>query len=236
MRQRSLRGGFTLIEVLIAVGVLSLIATLIFASFSSLKRSKDGIRRVSERYREGRLAMGRITRELQGAYISKHLPIDINLAQVKTAFISEGGSPADRINFNSFSNQRLNRDAKESDQLEISYFGMESEKQRGVTDLVRRADSTPDLEPTNGGRVQVLATDIDLFDLQYLDPLIGDWIEEWDSTQAVRQYDRMPLQVRVLLVLNGGSRSESAGSRQTIPFVSKVGLNMLTPLTFGVQQ
>jgi general secretion pathway protein J len=227
--------GFTLVEVLIAIAILALISTLIFTSFSSLKRSKDGIRRVSERYREGRLAVARINRELQSAYVSKHLPIDPNMIQIKSAFVGQPGSPADRLDFLSFSNQRLDRNARESDQAEIGYHGLENEKQRGVTDLVRRVDTSPDLDPDKGGRVQVLASDIDLFDLQYLDPLLGQWIEEWDTSQAVHQLDRMPLQVRIMLVLNGGSRVESAGARSTIPFVSKVSLNMLAPLTFGVQ-
>jgi general secretion pathway protein J len=233
--RRVATAGFTLIEVLIAVAILSLIATLIFTSFSSLKRSKDGIRRVSDRYREGRQAMARINRDIQSAYVSKHIPIDRNLEQVKTAFVGQPGSPADRIDFIAFSNQRLNRDAHESDQAEIGYYGLENEKERGVTDLVRRSDTSPDLEPDRGGRAQVLATDIDLFDLQYLDPLLGDWVEEWDTTQAVRQLDRMPLQVRVMLVLNGGARVETAGARGTIPFVSKISVNMLSPLSFGVQ-
>jgi len=224
-----------LVEVLIAIAILALISTLIFTSFSSLKRSKDGIRRVSERYREGRLAVARINRELQAAFVSKHAPIDPNLLQLKSSFVGQPGSPADRLDFLSFSNQRLDRNGRESDQAEIGYYGLESEKQRGVTDLVRRVDTSPDLDPDKGGRVQVLASDIDLFDLQYLDPLVGEWVEEWDTSQAVRQLDRMPLQVRIMLVLNGGSRVETAGARSTVPFVSKVSLNILMPLTFGVQ-
>jgi hypothetical protein len=78
-----------------------------------------------------------------------------------------------------------------------------------------------------------LATDIDLFDLQYLDAQTGQWQETWDTSQTTGQPDRLPLQVRVILVLNGGSRAAADRGRGTLRFVTKVGLNMLQPLTFA---
>ena len=83
--------------------------------------------------------------------------------------------------------------------------------------------------------MDVLATDIDLFDLEYLDPLTGQWTETWDTTQAVGQAARLPLQVRVLLVLNGGQRSSAGRGRKTIRFVSKIPIPIQKPLTFATQ-
>jgi general secretion pathway protein J len=221
--------------VLIAVGILTMIGTLIFTSFSSLVRSKDGVRRISERYREGRMAMARLSADLQGAYISKHLPIDLNLAIQKTAFVGDPGAPADRVNFNAFVNRRLTRDSHESDQAEVSYFSVDEPEKTGVADLVRRISPRLDLEHDRGGRVQVLATDIDLFDVAYLDPLTGRWEERWDSTEAIRQLDRLPLQVKITLVLNGGVRPGAERAQGTITFATKVGLPMQAPLTFALQ-
>jgi general secretion pathway protein J len=62
--------GFTLVELLVAIAVLSMISILIYSAFSNMRLNKEGIQRVGDRYREGRMAMARITRELQGAYIS----------------------------------------------------------------------------------------------------------------------------------------------------------------------
>jgi len=225
--------GFTLLEVLISIAILTAITSLLYGAFSALKHSKDGLSRVQDRQREGRIAMARMTRELQSAYISAHVPINQALMVQKTIFKGERGTPADRVDFTAFANKRLEKNAHVSDQCELSYFGSPNPDGSGTTDLVRRIDEQIDLEPTKGGRVEVLATDIDLFDLQYLDAQTGQWQEAWDTSQTTGQPDRLPLQVRIILVLNGGARSGADRGRGTLRFVTKVGLNMLQPLTFA---
>ncbi len=238
MRRRRIRRllrGFTLIELLVAIAVLSMISVLIYSAFAGMKRSREGIQRVGDRYREGRLAMARITRELQSAYVSAHIPIDQSIVVVKTAFIGTRGTPADRVDFASFSNVRRDRDAHDSDQAEISYFGESDKKQQGTTHLVRRVSGRPDLKPERGGRVEVLATDIDLFDLEYLDPLTGQWSETWDTSQATGQLGRLPLQIRVILVLNEGRRAGEGRGREPIRFSAKIGIPIQRALTYATQ-
>ena len=227
--------GLVLIEVLIAIGVLAFLTLIIYGAMSSMQRSREGVRRINDRFREGRMAMARIERDLSAAYISNHRPIDESITVVNTAFIGTRGTPADRLDFNAFSNIRLDENSRESDQAEISYFGSPDPEHNGVTDLARRINPHLDLEPERGGRVQVLATDIDLFDLEYLDPMTGQWSETWDTTQALDQENRMPLQVRVLLVLNGGKRTGVGRARGTLRFVTKVSIPIMRPLTFATQ-
>lgn len=233
-RVRRAAAGFTLVELLVAIAILSMISILIYSAFSNMRLNKDGIQRVSDRYREGRMAMARITRELESAYISLHQPIDLSQQVVKTSFIGTRGTPADRLDFNAFAHVRIDRDSHESDQAEISYFGA-SEPKTGVNNLVRRESAKLDQYPEKGGRVEVLATDIDLFDLEYLDPLTGTWSETWDTTQATGQLNRMPLQVRVILVMNEGKRASEGKSRQPVRFVTKVSIPIQRPLSFATQ-
>jgi general secretion pathway protein J len=235
MSARRTHAGFTLVEVLVAVAVLAGIAALIYGAFAGLKRSKEGIERVGDRYREGRLAMAQITRDLQSAYLSLHAPIDQSLVITKTAFTGKRGTPADRIDFNSFSHRRLDRDSHESDQAEISYFGSTDPKQRTTTDLARRVSPELDIYPEKGGRVDVVATDIDLFDVAYLDPLTGQWTETWDTTQATGQLNRLPLQVRIVLVMNGGARGAADRGQSPIRLETKIPIHIQRPLTFATQ-
>ncbi len=229
--------GFTLVELLVAIVILSLISVLIYSAFSSMKRSREGIQRVEDRYREGRLAMARMTRELQSAFISLHAPINTALLVEKTAFVGSTGTPADRLDFDSFANRRIDRNSHVSDQCELSYFGSPNPDNSGVIDLARRVSTTLDLDPKKGGRVEVLATDIDLFDLQYLDPVTGTWQDTWDTTQSVTgQPARLPVQVRIVLVLNGGNRQGNARGQGSIRLVTKVSLPIQNGLNFAVMQ
>jgi general secretion pathway protein J len=234
--RRRLRG-FTLVELLVAIVVLSLISLLIYSSFASMRRTREGLERVDDRYREGRLAMARMVREIQSAYISLHAPINTALLVQKTAFIGTTGTPADRLDFNSFSNRRLDKNSHVSDQCELSYFGSQNPDQPGVTDLARRISTKLDTDPKKGGRVEVLATDIDLFDLQYLDPMSGNWVDTWDTTQsATGQPARLPLQVKIVLVMNGGSRQGYSRGQGVIRLVTKVPIWVDEGLNFAVMQ
>ncbi len=234
-RERRQASGFTLIELLIAIGVLSMISMLLYGAFDGLGRTREGVTRLGERYHEGRSALQRIAHELSAAYLSAHAPPDQNLVAVRTAFIGTDGSPAARVDFNSFSHRRFDKDAKESDQAELSYFGSPNPDGSGQTDLARRVTPRLDTDPEHGGRVEVLATNLDAFELSYLDAATGLWTDKWDSTQALGQHNRLPLQVRVTLILAGGMRPSTDRRPEALRFVTKVALAMRDPLTFGVE-
>jgi general secretion pathway protein J len=226
--------GMTLVELLVAMSILAFIGLLVFSAVDGMRRSRAGVDRITNRYREGRLAMARLTREIQSAYLSVHSPIDQSLRVVNTAFVGEPGSPSSRLSFNSFAHRRLKRNARESDQSEVTYFGSEDPDNNGVTDLARRS-AAPDENPDTGGRVDVLATDIDLFELSYLDPLTGRWVEEWDSTSVVGKKGQLPLQVKIVLVLNGAARSHEDGARGRVRLVSKVSPQIQDALGFALK-
>ena len=233
--RRASEAGFTLIELLIATGILAAICVLIYSAFSGMRSSKEGVERIDDRYHEGREALRRITRELSSAYISLHRPIDPTYLVLKTAFVGTRGSPADRLDFNSFSNRRFDKNGHASDQCELSYFGSADIKNSGVTDLARRISTRPDLKPDKGGRIDILASDIDLFKLKYLDPLTGMWAETWDSTDTVSHTNQLPIYVHVRLVLNGGRRSAVGRGQGTLRFETKVSIPMYQPLSFAIE-
>ncbi|MEO8177438.1 MAG: type II secretion system protein GspJ [Deltaproteobacteria bacterium] len=233
-RRRGARG-FTLIELMIAIGVLAMLSLLLYGAFDGLERTRTGVMRVNDRYHEGRGALQRIAYELSSAYLSAHAPPDQNLVAERTAFIGTHDSPAARVDFDCFCYRRYDKDAKESDQAEISYFGSPNPDGSGELDLGRRVSPRLDLEPEHGGKVEVLATDLDSFELSYLDASNAQWTDKWDSTQPLGQHNRLPLQVRVSLLLKGGTKKSFEQRAQPLRFVTKVALALRDPLTFGVE-
>ncbi len=115
-QRRSRSRGLTLIELFVSMAILAFISVLVFASVDGMRRSRAGVDRITDRYREGRLAMNRISREIQSTYLSAHEPIDQSIRVITTSFVGDPGSPAARLDFNSFSHRRLRENLRESDQ------------------------------------------------------------------------------------------------------------------------
>lgn len=195
--------GVTLLEVLVALTILALISTLIYGAFDGMSRSKDSLAKINERHHQGRSALARIARELQSAFVSGHEPILTTSSTRTTIFKGQDSRPADRIDFTSFSHRRLLQDAKESDQNEISYYDSRDPDRSDKVDLVRREDKIIDLDPDKGGVVNVVAEDIESFELEYYDPISKDWTDTWDSGQPAAQFGRLPMFVRVSLEMKG---------------------------------
>jgi len=229
MKARARARGMTLLEVLVAVAVLSLVATLIYGAFDGMSRTRTSISAIDDRYHQGRQAIARMSRELQSAFLSLHQPINLANAVRTTAFVGKNQGSSDRVDFTSFSHRRLLRNSHESDQNELSFFVARNPNDSSRYDLVRREQKDSDLAPTRGGVVNVLAEDVESFELKYLEPMTGEWVETWDSTQAAGQLNRLPLQVKIRLVLKGGPAGGS------IVFETKVPIAMQQALQFATQ-
>jgi len=219
--------GFTLLEVMVSDAILAMVSVLIYGAFDGLSRGKKSLGRVNDRYHQGRAAISRISMELSSAFLSTHQPLTEQQYRRITIFSGTRGSPADRIDFTSFSHRRLVRDSHESDQNEISYFGSPDPNVSGKIDLARRESPVIDLEPKRGGEVNVLVEDIDSFDVKYLDATTGLWTETWDTTQATGQLGRLPYEVKISLVLKGGVGG------QPVTFSTKVAMPMQAALSFA---
>ncbi len=218
--------GFTLLEVMVSIGIIALIGVLIYGAFHGMSRSRRNINHVLDRHQQGRAALTRMARELSSAFISTHLPIGQMQITRETVFIGTDQAGADRVDFTAFAHRRLSRDAHESDQAEISYFGAR-DPDTGNLDLVRRIDKTIDEDSTHGGIVQVLAENIESFDIRYLDPVTSEWLESWDSTQPAAQLGRLPAQVWITILMADGPGGAP------IQFLTKASLPIQLPLTFA---
>lgn len=231
-RSRAKPRGMTLLEILVSLGVMAMISLLIYGAFDSISRGRRGEALRADRARQGRDAIERIARELQGAYLSMHTPSAPALITRQTAFIAQSSSSFDRLDFASFAHRRISAEAHESDQAEIGYFVVKDPDHDDKQDLVRREESPIDvsgvLDPKRGGVINVLAEDVDHFDLKYFDPLTQNWVETWDSTQVSAQLNRLPLEVRIELEM------KPVKNTPAFKYVTKVFIPIQQPLQFGI--
>jgi general secretion pathway protein J len=217
----------TLLEILVSLAILAMISIMIYGAFDSLSRGKKAEAIRAERARQGRDAVLRIVREVSGAFLSLHAPALLPQNTRVTAFIAQNSMDYDRLDFCSFAHQRTVAERPESDQAEIGYFVVSDPDKPEKKDLVRREQAPIDLEPKKGGVVNVLAEDVERFNLRYLDPLTGQWVETWDSTNLVMQGGRLPLEIEITIVL----ANVPPGIDKT--YTSRAILPMQLPISFA---
>jgi len=230
MRSRSRARGLTLVEVLVALAVLAMIAVLLYGAFDSLAHGKKAESIRGDRARQGRAAILRMTREIQSAFLSMHNPANVALQTRVVAFIGQNSQPFDRLDFQAFAHRRITANSHESDQAEVGYFASPDPNVEDKIDLVRREQTPADMDAKKGGIVNVLCEDIDSFDVRYLDPQTSVWLETWDTTQALGQQGRLPIEIRITLTL----RHVPAGLDPV--YTTKFMMPMTAPLTFGIPQ
>lgn len=216
------QSGMTLIEAMVAIAIIAIIMTLVWGGFSQTARNKRIVEEEVDRYHVVQLALERMQRELSMAYVSAQLNPNSALQVVQTAFVGTDRSGGDRVDFTSFSHQRLYRDAHESDQNEVSYFVTRHPEHRDQRVLARREQNRVDDNPRSGGLVQILVEDVRDFQLEYLDPVSGEWQRTWDTTQAASQPNRLPTQVKIFLEvpdLRRPDRDRTFGTRASVQVI-----------------
>lgn len=191
--------GMTLIEIMIAITILAIVSTLIFTGFSQTMRNKQRLEIDAERYQGVTQALTRMSDELSAAYVSAQVNPNISLQTMRSCFIGVDHSSTDRIDFTSFSHQRLYRDAHESDQNELSYFITRDPDDPTRNVLARREQARPDDDPQHGGEVEIALRDVNEMELSFLDPITKEWVDEWDAGDTSGEMNRLPAQVKIIL-------------------------------------
>ena len=213
--------GFTLIEVMVAITILAISSTLIWTAFAQTGKNKKTVEAVNDRYRQGMIAMRRICADLSQAFIT--LNVNPHLPTIESAFMGRNEDP-DTLDFMAFAHRRRLRDVHESDQCEVGYSVEEDPDDGEIMNLVRRESRRADDDPEKGGARMVLVEDVLEFDLEYYDPAMDQWDEEWDTTQVSGKPNQLPPQVRIRLVIRG------AGKEDDLTFVTQTGVAMQEPL------
>lgn len=229
MKRARAQHGMTLVELMIAVVILTIVTTLVYGAFAQTSRNRDRMEKMGNRYHEVVTVLERMARELQMAYVSAHLNPSPSMQSVRTCFVGLDRGGGDRVDFTTFSHRRLYRDTHESDQAELSYFVTTDPDNPRKHVLARREARRIDDDPQKGGEVLVAIEDVLDFQVTFLDPLSMEWVSSWDTTQGAMQPNRLPAQVKILLKIPGlrdGQPPITLGTRASPPM--RVGLNFAT--------
>jgi len=202
--------GFTLLEILIAMFILGILLSTLYASYAGTFRNIEETEYQADIYQMARIALGRITEDLESAYISK-LPEDSQEDTVRqTNFIGEDlaidGRNADAVRFASEAHIVFNEGPGESGRARINYYVKESDKEN--TFNLYRSD-TPEFEqgPEEEEGGLVLCDDLYSVDFTYHDD-DGEAHNSWDSTDESFK-GRLPVMISILLEFTNRRDPES---------------------------
>lgn len=228
MTVRRRRQGMTLIEVLVAMAVLATMAALTLSSLEGAVRTRDILGEKDSVTQGASVALSRISRELQLAYMTSNLAAQ---GSYRTVFVGEQDEPIDTLWFASLAHKRLYRDARESDQTEITIWGERDPENPDAWVLLHREGPRIDHEPDKDGVILPLAHGVKRLDVRFLDNLTNEWAEEWDSL-GVDTPNRLPRAVEILLVLLGPDPDHPDDDDRFIehPFTTTVVLYYADPL------
>ena len=219
--------GFTLIEVMLATSILTVMVTLIWASFSITTKSKRRAEAISDRYHQVRLAMHRMAREISMAYLSKNDMV--GTVNPRTMFMNKRSTPIDELTFSSFAHMRMSEDAKECDQSLITYFGAPDPEDRSRMNLMRRETRRLGVEkPGEDGPAYALLEGLEGLRFEFFDANANEWREQWSTLSADGQPDRLPVKIRIFLTVKDERGKE-------VTFRTATRTHMLDPLWFTAQ-
>jgi len=220
------RRGVTLVEVMVALAIFSIVATMVYSAFSTTARHKQRVEADLDRHQVVAAALERMARELSMAYVSAQRNPNASLVTMETAFKGTDHGERDRIDFTSFSHQRLYRNAHESDQNEISYFITRHPEDSRRAVLARREQNRPDDNAERGGNVEILLEDVSAFEVEYLEPSTLRWVRSWDARSSADHLNLLPEQVKIVVEVPNPSnprRTIRLGTRASLPI--RYGLN-----------
>lgn len=184
--------GFTLIEMLVATAVSSVILVMVYSAYASIIRSVNQGKTASRYYEEVNMVLRRIDSDLLNAYWNESAK-NIN-------FISEIEGSSSRLNFvtGELKSNRMILTVKDnfpsSDIHEVGYY-LKRDNNTGKYNLIRRSEIHYDSSPLDGGVEEVIFKNAESvkFDFKYR----SDWTDTWDS----RDKKRLPSGIKTTLVV-----------------------------------
>lgn len=204
-------GGFTLLEVLVALAILGVLLSSVYSTFFFALRAMKVSREQDDVFQVARVLMERITNDLAMArFRSPYIA-----GRPTEAFIGRNGTSEeyarDRLDFTTASHVFFHDGRPESDVVEVSYYIDDSYPDR--TFLVRREDPLPDENLRHGGTLRILADNVVGLNFRYRerDPqpferVRGqewkepEWHESWDAAKVTPE-QCLPELVEVTLTI-----------------------------------
>lgn len=206
MKLRKNQAGFSLIEILIAIGIFAGLAITIAEVMANVYVSKGELERRADLNHTVEIGLAKIYDDINMAFLSDPTFHGKETAQV-SAFIGEAAV----LDFTTMSHVHYVKNYHDSDQVDVGYL-VEKDRE-GRPNLMRRETDFLQSKVNEGGRSFVLIPGVESFVLEYYDANQKSWKGEWD-TNSVEFAGSLPSRVRVKLTVLGEPEGDDEKGRK----------------------
>lgn len=183
--------GFTLIEVVIAVALLSLILSSVYGIFTTISATEQRLQSESDLYHQARVIFDRLGRELSGSYLAT--------SNENSAFRASNETSVNAyLSFTSTS--AITNGVQQAGLVRLRYE-LNNEQGKVVNRLLR--SSAPLFAPEDQQNTQRLSSQIKKLQWRFYDG--NNWQDSWDSTQN----NTLPQTVEISMELMNNSHEIS---------------------------
>ena len=200
------QAGFTLVEVLVTLLIMSLLLVAITQVLAGARRTRDLVHNVQESYLAGPAIMDLIANDLSGIVIANRQKLDYLRVEDNAKF----GLDADRLDFVTSTNSVLitqnssGTSYLRSDFCEVGYVLKSNRDFEGeFLEIWRRESFGVDDEPFEGGRFTFLHDRVRRFDIQVFNEngVDAEPIEAWGIATADEEFRGLPTRLEIELEL-----------------------------------
>jgi general secretion pathway protein J len=219
------RKGFTLLEILLAFFIFSIVLTTLYTAYSGTFRNIDLAESQSDAYQMARIALGRMIEDLESTYVTP--PVEdqesVEESPWSTEFVGESdeidGRSADTLRFFSTAHLVFDEEDKEVGIARITYSVREGEEEDEAGFDLYRSDRSglEQGEEEDGGLI--LCEGVHAIDLIYYDDREKAY-ESWDSSE-MEERGGLPVRISIVLELVNKANPEAP-----LKFVTGVALPM----------
>ncbi len=173
--------GLTLLEILVAIVILSIMLGVVYASFFGTTKTFAVLESNEDVYQTAQTLLDMMGRELRSA-----ISLEGSNAELEDTAV-------DAVHMVTTAHRRPGPNAREGHLAEISYFvDVDAETDERV--LVKSVDASRDGDYNSGGTLYILSDQVESLNIFYYEREEKDWLEEWSDGE-------MPVLIRLELTL-----------------------------------
>lgn len=205
MKSKNRQSGFTLLEILLALALFTIIGIATAKHLQQLSSTKNAAFRDMEIYNSLRTAVSILRFDLNQAF---HVGYEDLGDETKQLLLQGQSAPhtlfdgrKKELIFTSLSHRLYYLGRKETEQTELSYF-LQDQKGQEFPSLMKRESTFIDDKLYEGGALYTIIENVFSLSFQYWDDKKNRWVEDWSSDQGEFR-DKFPLAVKMDLEVIG---------------------------------